>query len=190
VRAGASLKEGSDDLNDECQGELKMAQNVMDLVDQLSEEARRWFLSLRNTSGYDTYARILKQGGPENFEKYWKEHKKEYDDFLEGRFVHISPSTFYAENRKLRILFNGIETDPDTHLLRIGYGHVGGYPVRKDRWNQEGVKGQSVIFRSEDVSHLSDSELENLVRDELQITGQITLGRTKRFTFVNHSFQI
>jgi hypothetical protein len=91
---------------------------------------------------------------------------------------------------QLQTLFKGIETDPDTHLLRIGYGHVGGYPVRKDRWNQEGVKGQSVIFRSEDVSHLSDSELENLVRDELQITGQITLGRTKRFTFVNHSFQI
>ena len=90
---------------------------------------------------------------------------------------------------ELKAMFQSITPEEGTRITSIHYGYAGTYPTRQETWSWEGIKGQTVIFRSEDVASLSDGELETLVRAELKVQGQITIKRTDRFAFVNHSFQ-
>jgi hypothetical protein len=89
----------------------------------------------------------------------------------------------------LKALFQSVTPEEGTRITSVEYGYVGQFPIRQERWSWDGIKGQTVVFRSEDVNGLSDRVLEALLRSELDVQGQITIKRSERFAFVNHSFK-
>lgn len=86
--------------------------------------------------------------------------------------------------------FENLETDSDTEILWREVTTVGNYDVMVENWKWEGLKGNSLIFVSEDVKHLSEAELKNIAKEFINGYDKITLTRGDDFTFMNYNFII
>lgn len=84
-----------------------------------------------------------------------------------------------------------VPTEEDTRILYRKEVKIGDYDVVHERWNWEGIKAESFIFANDDISGLTDEKIEQEVRKSQLFKGesQITLKRTKEFTFVNFNFE-
>ena len=88
--------------------------------------------------------------------------------------------------------FSGVSKEEDTRILFRKEAKLGNYDVLHEKWNWEGIKAESIIFANDDISGLTDEEIEQEVRKSpfIKSGSQITLKRSKEFTFVNFNFEM
>ena len=87
--------------------------------------------------------------------------------------------------------FGRVPTEKDTRILYRKEVQIGNYDILYEKWNWEGIKAESFIFANDDISGLTDEQIEHEVRKSQLVKGesQITLKRLKEFTFVNFNFE-
>lgn len=88
--------------------------------------------------------------------------------------------------------FDDVPMEEDTTLYGISNSDFEGFRVRIEHWSWEGVRGNSIIFRSEDIAEISDEELiARVTKSPLhRIDSGVTLNRTESgYTFVNLNFE-
>ena len=88
--------------------------------------------------------------------------------------------------------FDDVPMEDDTNLYGSSNFDFQGFRVRVEHWSWEGVRGNSIIFRSEDVAEISDEELISRVTNSPlhRIDSGVTLNRTESgYTFVNLNFE-
>lgn len=59
-------------------------------------------------------------------------------------------------------------------------------------WTWDGIQANSLIFHKNDVSHLSDEELEKMIKESLifKKDNSVTISRkNEKYTFVNFNFE-
>ena len=87
--------------------------------------------------------------------------------------------------------FAGVPLDPDTEILSQSLVTIDGVDALHQRWNWEGMLGESLVFVSEDVKGLGDGGLKELaVASSLVQEGSDFTVKTHPggFTFVNFNF--
>lgn len=88
--------------------------------------------------------------------------------------------------------FENIPIEPDTRMLFHNETNLGGYPVRYEIWSWDGYRAESCIFSNEDVSGLTDNEIEDVVRGSGLILDEsgITMNRSESgYVFVCFNFE-
>jgi hypothetical protein len=88
--------------------------------------------------------------------------------------------------------FKSIPIEPDTKVLFQNETNLCGYPVRYEIWSWDGYRAVSLIFLNEDVSGLSDKEIEKVVIESglMQEESGITINRSDSgFVFVSFNFE-
>jgi len=80
--------------------------------------------------------------------------------------------------------FNEVKQDSDTKILFSKEIQVGGFDVLHEKWIWDGIEAQSYIFYNEDIKHLGENEL-------LEIVGKqrTTYSKESIYTFVNFDFK-
>ena len=64
--------------------------------------------------------------------------------------------------------FDGVPVDKDTRILFRHPAKLGKYDVLYEMWSWESIKAESIIFVTDDVSEITDDELE---KDLISIAG-------------------
>ncbi len=87
-------------------------------------------------------------------------------------------------------LFKSRSIDEDTKILSATYISHDGLDVLWEKWFWDGIKGNSLIFLSEQVKEISDTALEETVKGIAEdISGDTTLSRKGEFTYFNFNFK-
>ena len=84
--------------------------------------------------------------------------------------------------------FEQVPVEEDTRILFRTVATLGKYDVLYEKWFWDGITAESIIFVSEDVADLKDSEIEDEVKTSPLVNKEspMTLKRDKSgFTFVN-----
>ena len=81
--------------------------------------------------------------------------------------------------------------DTDTKILSEKIFQHDEYDLLLEKWFWDGIKAKSLIFLTEQVSSLKDSQLESLARKILDISTeqQATLTRSEHFSYFNFDFR-
>ena len=87
--------------------------------------------------------------------------------------------------------FSKVPVEKDTRILFQKEGKLGGIDIRYEIWSWDGYRAESLIFSNDDVSDLTDEEIERLVRTSpfVQEGVSLTLNRSTNFTFCNFNFE-
>lgn len=88
--------------------------------------------------------------------------------------------------------FKNVPLDEGTNILFQQEAKFAEYDILYQKWVWEGISAESIIFESEDLLNLSDTEIEAKVRRSplLKSDSQITIKRLDTgFTFVNFNFE-
>lgn len=88
--------------------------------------------------------------------------------------------------------FKNIPIESDTRVLFQNETNIGGYPVLYEIWSSDGYRAESFIFSDDDVSGLSDIEIEKVVCESglIQDESGITINRSDSgFVFVSFNFE-
>jgi len=87
-------------------------------------------------------------------------------------------------------LFENVPVEEDTNILQQEEKTIGNLRVLWQKWFWEGIKAESVIFISEEIAHLSDEDLSDLVRKNIPTHSATTISRSPSgYTFVNYNFE-
>jgi hypothetical protein len=85
-----------------------------------------------------------------------------------------------------------VPVEEDTRILFRKEARLGNYDVLYERWSWEGISAESLIFSNDDVSDLTDEDLEQEVRKSPLVKKEsaVTIKRLDAgFTFVNFNFE-
>ena len=85
-----------------------------------------------------------------------------------------------------------VPIEPDTKILFQKEGKLQNYDVRYEIWSWDGIEAESIIFSNDDVSALTDQEIESLVRKSamVKVDSAMTLNRSDSgYTFCNFNFE-
>ena len=88
--------------------------------------------------------------------------------------------------------FDGVPVEKDTRVLFRQTAKFGQYDVLYEMWSWEGIKAESIIFATDDISEMTDEELEQEVRQSplVKKDSAVTIKRLDAgFTFVNFNFE-
>ena len=88
--------------------------------------------------------------------------------------------------------FKNVPVEADTRIKFRHEARFGKYDVLFEMWSWEGISAESLIFVNDDVSGLTDEELEQEVRKSPLINKEsaVTIKRLDSgFTFVNFNFE-
>lgn len=92
-----------------------------------------------------------------------------------------------AEKRE----FDDLTLEADTKLLSRGKVKLKDIELVHENWEWDGVYGDSAIFYTDDVKHMSDEELKKLVSPLLKEPGSaVTIKRKEKYTFTNFNFEM
>lgn len=89
--------------------------------------------------------------------------------------------------------FEQVSLEEGTKVIHQQEAALGDYEVLYQIWCWDGITAESIVFASDDVSELSDIDLEKLVRQSpiVKSNSSVTLTRTApEFTFVNFNFEL
>lgn len=86
--------------------------------------------------------------------------------------------------------FSNVPVEDDTKVLFALESKLGDRDILYQKWFWDGITAESFIFVSDDVSSLSDVELETEVRSSPMVgSGSVTIVRSdSSYTFVNFNF--
>ena len=93
---------------------------------------------------------------------------------------------------KLKNRFKAVPIEPDTRIQYQKQGKLHQYNVRYEIWSWDGIEAESIIFSNDDVSALTDQEIESLVRKSamVKVGSATTLNRSDSgYTFCNFNFK-
>ncbi len=88
--------------------------------------------------------------------------------------------------------FKNVPVEEDTRILFRQEAELGTYEVLYEMWSWEGISAESIIFVNDDISDLTDEELEQEVRQAPLVKKEsaMTIKRLDSgFTFVNFNFE-
>ena len=88
--------------------------------------------------------------------------------------------------------FNSVPQDEDTKLLKQHPARLGDYPACYQKWRWDDVIDESLIVVAEDVAHLSEPQLLELLRASplLKHGSQVTCKKDDQgFVFLNFNYQ-
>lgn len=86
--------------------------------------------------------------------------------------------------------FAEVSVEKDTELISVSTAKLGDHHVRHEVWRWDGVKGETLIFLSEEVGDLDDEAIEKLVvQSPYYSHGGFTIVRKENFVFVNFNFE-
>ena len=88
--------------------------------------------------------------------------------------------------------FDDVPVDNDTRILFRYPAKLGKYDILYEMWSWEGIKAESNIFATDDVSDLTDEEVEKEVRQSplVKKESSVTIKRlVAGYTFVNFNFE-
>ena len=88
--------------------------------------------------------------------------------------------------------FDGVPVEKDTRILFRQTAKFGQYDVLYEMWSWEGIQAESIIFATDDISGMTDEELEQEVRQSplVKKDSAVTIKRLDAgFTFVNFNFE-
>ena len=88
--------------------------------------------------------------------------------------------------------FKNIPIEPDTKILFQNETNIGGYPVRYEIWSWDSYWAESFIFAKDDVSGLTNNEIEKVVHESGLILEEsaLTINRSDSgFVFVSFNFE-
>ena len=87
--------------------------------------------------------------------------------------------------------FDDVPVEEDTKVRWSREKRLEDFDVLHQKWVWDGMVGESAIFVSDEVKHLSDSDLQSLVSQASWVTGDggVTITRSpKGYTFANFNF--
>jgi len=85
-----------------------------------------------------------------------------------------------------------VPVDKDARILFRHPAKLGKYDILYEMWSWEGIKAESIIFATDDVSEMTDEELEKEVRKSplVKTESAVTIKRLGvGFTFINFNFE-
>ena len=88
--------------------------------------------------------------------------------------------------------FDDVPVEKDTRILFRHPAKFGIYDVLYEMWSWEGIQAESIIFVTDDVSDMTDEELEQEVRQSplVKKNSAVTIKRSAaEYTFVNFNFE-
>ena len=88
--------------------------------------------------------------------------------------------------------FDGVPVDEDTKILFRLEAKLGEFDILYEKWSFEGVTAESFIFANDDISGMTDEEIEQEVRKSPLVKegSQILIKRLGvGFTFANFNFE-
>lgn len=88
--------------------------------------------------------------------------------------------------------FDSVPVEKDTKIILSQQMMFGEYEILYQKWFWDGIYGESIIFLSEDISTVSDEELETIIKSSpiVKSDSKITMSRLKTdYTFVNFNFE-
>jgi hypothetical protein len=89
--------------------------------------------------------------------------------------------------------FENLPVEEGTRISFRTEANFGKYEVLYEMWTWEGISAESIIFANDDISDLSDEELEREVRKSPLVKKEsaVTIKHLDAgFTFVNFNFEI
>lgn len=89
--------------------------------------------------------------------------------------------------------FKDISVEPDTLILLRGEIKVGETDAVYEKWEWDGIYGESVIFFNEDIPNLNEEDITNMVKEDtalIQNSSQTTFSITEKHTFLNFNFKV
>ena len=88
--------------------------------------------------------------------------------------------------------FDGVPVEEDTRIRYRKEVRLGKFDVLYEKWCWEGILAESLIFANDDVSRMTDEEIEDEVRKSPLVKNgsQMKIKRSDLgFTFVNFNFE-
>ena len=87
--------------------------------------------------------------------------------------------------------FNTVPVETDTRILYQQEGKLDEFDVRYEIWRWDGIEAESIIFLNDDVSGLTEQEIEKIVRTSpiVKEGSVMTLNRSTDFIFCNFNFE-
>ena len=88
--------------------------------------------------------------------------------------------------------FGNVPVEDDTTILFRKDGKLHEYDIRYEIWKWDGIEAESFIFSNDAVGHLTDQEIEKLVRTSPMVKegSVMTLTRSDSgYTFCNFNFE-
>ncbi len=86
--------------------------------------------------------------------------------------------------------FSDLKVEADTTLLYRKTTEINEISCAFEMWNWDGIYGQSLIFHSDDVNHISDNDLKEMAAPlKKKADSDITIKRKEKYTYVNFNFE-
>ncbi|MCC6933022.1 MAG: hypothetical protein IT292_07185 [Deltaproteobacteria bacterium] len=98
-----------------------------------------------------------------------KKYKEEHPEFYRTQIHDITPlrpkdpATQAPIPEEARQKFANIQIDEDTKIYSRNLVTVANWQALLERWSWEGISGSSLIFATNDIKHLSDDQIIELV---------------------------
>jgi hypothetical protein len=117
--------------------------------------------------------------------------------------VRLSPTSRFQKNsvsQKInarRVImsekFDSVPVDEDTRIRFRQKIRMGEFDVLYEKWSWEGILAESIIFADDDISGMTDEEIEQEARKSPAVKNgsEIKIKRSDAgFTFVNFNFEL
>jgi len=87
--------------------------------------------------------------------------------------------------------FSSIPVDQDTLIIKQSEIKISDIQALNQKWDFDGIIGNSIILKSPDVSNLSDTELLEFIKEnsEIKINGSVTFSDKNGYRFLNYNFE-
>jgi len=89
--------------------------------------------------------------------------------------------------------FNDLTVETDTVILMRVPITVGKTDAVYEKWQWDGIYGESIIFYNEDIPKLKERDLKNKILNQtaiVQTGSQFTFTKREKYTFVNCNFKV
>jgi len=89
--------------------------------------------------------------------------------------------------------FDGVPVEEDTRIRFRQEIRLGKFDVLHEKWSWEGILAESIIFADDDISGMTDEEIEQEVRKSplVKKESEVKIKRSyKGFTFINFNFEL
>ena len=89
--------------------------------------------------------------------------------------------------------FDGVPVEEDTRIRFRRKIRLGKFHVLFEGWSWEGILAESIIFADDDISGMTDEEIEQEVRKSplVKKESEMKIKRSyKGFTFINFNFEL
>jgi len=85
--------------------------------------------------------------------------------------------------------FESVPLEEDVTMITQLDTNFGEYDVRYEKWSWDGIVAESLIFLTEDIANITDSEIIEQIRNStLSPKSDEKIKRGEEFTFVNFNF--